>query len=593
MQDRPPEASSQSAHSILEQPADIAAGKNTPPTLTVSDSLALDRAVLDHFPVPVAVVGVDGSLIAANPAFSQAVGLRLPGEIKLVPALVDSLTEAIAQEQRVLCGVPGPNDTEILDVLALPLAAPSEHALLFVTEATVEINMRNALIASRARYMDIVALSGEAAWEIGADGRFTFVTANGLVGYSPRQLIGMDPTNLLDPSRVSPAVMPFLTPVALSGAEIWLKDADGATVCYEISAVPLYGAGDQWCGARGICRDVSEDRRNRAFLAEHRNNERLLARITEIFRQEREPEDMLMSAAEACRHGMTASGCEIVGVVARTNKVKSLAMVGACGDGSTPDPWLPPTISGDLDPRGSPDSEILAKDDWSLLGAQTIYRGRRLGALLLWRDPSQPAWTVVEEQLVRSLAGQLATAMDERAEYARLRTDAHTDPLTNLLNRRAFDEELQRRLRRLAYDRHCGALLYVDLNNFKAVNDLRGHATGDEALRHVCDILRGNTRGNDILARVGGDEFVIWLENVDENQAIKRAKTFIAAASSLLAYSGSADQPLQLSIGVAYHDPQREETASGLLERADAAMYRAKQAHKGAFAVAPPPEVKG
>ena len=91
---------------------------------------------------------------------------------------------------------------------------------------------------------------------------------------------------------------------------------------------------------------------------------------------------------------------------------------------------------------------------------------------------------------------------------------------------------------------------------------MRGHATGDEALRHVCDILRGNTRGTDILARIGGDEFVIWLENVNEDQAVNRAKTFLAAAATLLAYSGGDDQPLRMSIGVACHDPQTGESAS-------------------------------
>jgi len=593
MQDRSLEASSQPTDSSVERAGDKASGKRLSPTLTGLDRIELDRAALDHFPAAVAVVDADGGLVAANPAFSGIAGLCVPGEDRIVPELDASLNEAVAQERRVLCGVPGPIDTAIFDVMALPLATPSGQVLLIANEATVEINMRNALIESRARYMDIVALSGESAWEIGADGRFTFVTVNGLVGYSPRQLIGMNPTDLLDPTRAPPAVMPFTTPVALSGAEIWLKHAEGAIVCYEISAVPLYGSGDQWCGARGICRDVSEDRRNRAFLAEHRNNERLLARITEIFRQEREPNDMLLAAAEACAHGMSASGCEIVGVVARTGKVKSLAMVGACGEGSTPDPWLPPSLSGEGDPLANPDAEILTKDDWSLLMAQTIYRGRRIGALLLWRDPTQPAWTPLDEQLITSLAGQLATAMDERAEYVRLKNDAHTDPLTSLLNRRAFDDELQRRLRRLAHDRHRGALLYLDLNNFKAVNDIRGHATGDEALRHVCDILRGNTRGTDILARVGGDEFVVWLENVDEDQAIKRAKTFLAAAAPLLAYSGSPDHPLQLSIGVACHDPQFEESAPALLQRADAAMYRAKQTRKGGFSLALPPGVKG
>ncbi len=164
--------------------------------------------------------------------------------------------------------------------------------------------------------------------------------------------------------------------------------------------------------------------------------------------------------------------------------------------------------------------------------------------------------------------------------------------MSGLFNRRAFDEELQRRIQRLKRDGRPAALLYVDLDNFKAVNDKRGHDVGDEALRHVADILRGNTRSTDLLARFGGDEFAVWLEDVGEKDAVKRAKIFLASAVSLLSYSGEASKPLQLSIGIATYDPQGQESIAGLLKRADVAMYKIKRAGKGNYAVAFPAEVR-
>ena len=139
-------------------------------------------------------------------------------------------------------------------------------------------------------------------------------------------------------------------------------------------------------------------------------------------------------------------------------------------------------------------------------------------------------------------------------------------------------------------DGHCGALLSCDLDNFKAVNDRRGHAVGDEALRHLADILRSNSRGIDLVARLGGDEFAVWLENVSEVDAENRAKVVLAASASLKGYSGTVDQPLQVSIGVAPFDPERPESLAALMKRADAAMYQVKQTGKGNYFVALLPE---
>lgn len=567
------------------RPADV--NRKVTPLLLV-DRLEIDQRSLEGFPEPAAVILGDGRLVAANPRFSSDAGLLDGGGRALSAAVLACLDGVIVQRRRTRCGARDKDGDSIFELIALPLAGDPPRWLLLAKEVTVEVSLRDALVESRARYMDIVALSGESAWETAEDGRFTIITPSGMAGYQPRQLIGQDPGSLLDPTRAPPTILPFSTPLALKAAHLWLRHADGHSICFEVSAVPLYDANGVWRGARGICRDVTEERQNRSFLAELRNNERLLARINEVFRKKSIPDDMLLAAAEASIQGLEASGCQIL--VATPAKFETdLALVvsaGSCGESSISGPLLA-AMTKDAQPA----VRVEARQGWSRLMAPTIYSGQLIGALLVWRSSAQPVWTRQELQLVGTLAGQLATAIDQRADYHRLLDASRTDLLTGLYNRRAFDDELTRRFQRLNRGSRMAALLFVDLDNFKFVNDLRGHAVGDEVLRHVADILRCNTRSSDLVARIGGDEFAVWLEDVSEQDAVKRARIFLAAGEALSGYSGDAKKPLQMSIGIAPHDAEGVETIAALMKRADAAMYQIKRSGKASVAVAPPPEV--
>jgi diguanylate cyclase (GGDEF)-like protein len=152
---------------------------------------------------------------------------------------------------------------------------------------------------------------------------------------------------------------------------------------------------------------------------------------------------------------------------------------------------------------------------------------------------------------------------------------------------------MKRRFKRLQRDTKKAALVYLDLDNFKLVNDLHGHAKGDETLCFLADILRHNTRSTDLVSRLGGDEFAVWLDNADETVAVNRAQVFLAAAGALIAYSGAPDRPLKLSIGIAVHDPKSPEGINEFVSRADVAMYSVKRAGKGSYAMAAPAVVSG
>jgi len=169
--------------------------------------------------------------------------------------------------------------------------------------------------------------------------------------------------------------------------------------------------------------------------------------------------------------------------------------------------------------------------------------------------------------------------------YARLERLSRTDGLTGLLNRRAFHESLDLRLAQQRRHERPGALLYIDLDNFKAVNDIRGHAEGDAALRALADYLTEKSRAGDLVARLGGDEFAVWLEEADVHGARGKAQAIVAFGQSLDVLHGVAGKPLGVSCGVVMSDPARDVSSDALLARADTAMYQAKRAGKGQVAV--------
>lgn len=550
------------------------------------NDIIVDGAKLSSRDEAVALVTADGQVAMMNARFSQEGGF-LDKEGHVVEAFRSRLDELLAGRSRVRCALEGVAGEMIYDLMALPCRRKEDNGwLVIASDITVDVSLRNALIESRARYMDLVSLAADYAWETDAQGKFTTITPTGFAGLPIDQLIGSDPDALCDPSMMLPAVSPFRAPVAMRTVEFWVRTTKGASVCFEVSAVPLYDEKDHWCGARGVCQDVTEDRRDQRFLAESRTRERLLARITGLFRTGETPDDMLRLGAAACAQGMAAAGCQIFSMYLPLGlSVPRMLLVSSYGQ-------VPPADRLDLvlEELYDDSQEMLRSiiwDEGNLLIAPIIYSGHTIGALSLWRLPGESEWLDQDLRLLDAVCGQVAVLIEQRTHYHQLLDASRTDPLTALLNRRAFDEEVGRRFRRLHYNAQPAALVYADLDNFKAVNDIHGHKRGDEVLAFLADILRSNTRPTDLVARLGGDEFAVWLENTNEAVAIARVRLFLTAAQALKSYSGSPQLPLTLSAGIAVFDPSSKETLESFIHRADMAMYEVKRKGKGTFAVAP------
>jgi diguanylate cyclase (GGDEF)-like protein len=157
------------------------------------------------------------------------------------------------------------------------------------------------------------------------------------------------------------------------------------------------------------------------------------------------------------------------------------------------------------------------------------------------------------------------------------------DALTGLLNRRGFDLRLASTLRRVRSGRNRAALVMVDLDRFKAVNDTLGHAAGDEVLRQTARRLRAAVRYTDVTARFGGDEFALLLGGLPDREAAERVVDRVHGRLCEPLSIGSKDVSIGASFGVVFLD---EESPMDVLESADRAMYLAKHAGGGVRAAA-------
>jgi diguanylate cyclase (GGDEF)-like protein len=160
-------------------------------------------------------------------------------------------------------------------------------------------------------------------------------------------------------------------------------------------------------------------------------------------------------------------------------------------------------------------------------------------------------------------------------ELAELARASRRDALTGLPNRRAFDEEVARGVARAARDGSPLAVVVLDVDRFKAVNDTHGHAVGDVVLREIAARAAAAVRGGDLVARVGGEEFALLLHGADLPGALELAERVRAAVASTPIPSGAGPLAVTASLGCAVLAPG--EAAEAVLARADARLYEAKR----------------
>lgn len=236
---------------------------------------------------------------------------------------------------------------------------------------------------------------------------------------------------------------------------------------------------------------------------------------------------------------------------------------------------------------GHPYYELLGEDDLAR-ARQPFQRAMQSGAGKTFAIPLQRAdgslgYFEATVSLIHDLQGELRgyrgivrDVSDQIAYQQQLLEMAYRDPLTGLGNRKAFDEQLGQALLRAGSGGSELALLYLDLDRFKEVNDRFGHDVGDALLKAVAERVRSTLRQPDKAYRLGGDEFAVLLEDSQENNPQRLAERLLAALIQPLALNGERIDFVTPSIGIALY-PRHAGDAEGLVRAADSAMYQAKR----------------
>lgn len=200
--------------------------------------------------------------------------------------------------------------------------------------------------------------------------------------------------------------------------------------------------------------------------------------------------------------------------------------------------------------------------------------------LLICREQSDIDFDENEINVFTSVIGQVSNALFRNQLSDALQQQAFQDSLTQLPNRRCFEQELQRELEEDSG--RLGAIMFMDLDGFKAVNDTLGHSVGDQLLRLVSKRLNSRLQSTDMLARIGGDEFAVIVRNLNDQQHAMDIATRLTDALTATFDINGAKLKIGVSIGLSFY-PDDGSCADELLRNADEAMYRAKADNKGSI----------
>lgn len=571
-------------------------------------------AVIENSPLAIYALDGDGIVTMWNAAAEKIFGwsaAEVLGRFSPVERDVD-LDECVARRGRVMFGdvVTGvevkraTKDGREIDVSfsAAPMR-DDEGRITGLLALSADVSGRVAAEAaarrSEARLAAVVQNLSDVITVVGPGSRliYTSPAAQRLFGFTEGDESWVDPLSRVHPDdreRVGQEFAVQFQHAVPEPVAFRIRAADGSwrhveAVAQDLTADPDVG------GIVVTTRDVSERRRAEAMITDQARILRLVAQgapLTETLSALCEVVES--QASEALTSVMLVDGASRTlrlaaaptlppGFTRHLGAVPVAAGAGSCGScahlgtpvvtadvGSDPawDAWRDVALAHGL--RACWSTPILASSGAQVLGTFAIY----------FREPRGPSHE--HERLVAMATDLGAIAIERKAFEDRLAHQAHHDALTGLPNRRLFVEFLEHSLARRHRRRSTVAVLFLDLDRFKVVNDSLGHETGDELLVELARRLQGTVRPADTLARLGGDEFTVLCEDLGPDQARDQA---VDVAERLLQV---VEEPFDLrghearlssSIGIAL--AAGDDDPETLLRDADAAMYRAKEAGKG------------
>ncbi len=454
----------------------------------------------------------------------------------------------------------------------------SVHILEDITERK---RIEAALRGNERHFRQIVETSQEGIWQVDTEGRTTYVNDRlaALLGYDVDELQGR----------------PFFDYVAGEGgarvARCWQRCIGGSRGKNAEQITRLFSLALRNCLRSGRraheVDDVQLVRKNGAPLwttvsigpifDDDGALSGVLAMLTDITDRRRAIERLYLAAQV---FNSAAEAIMILDAERRVIDVNSTftAMTG----------YLPRDVLGLQagQPKARTLRNLASASLWKALETQEHWRGEVIGR----RKSGQSFPQLLNVNVVRNRRGELVNYIvvfnditDLKASQERLEYIATHDRLTGLPNRNLFHDRLQHGLDTAARHGERLAVLFVDLDNFKSINDTLGHEVGDELLIQVADRLRASTRKEDTIGRLGGDEFTVLTENIEAFEEVpgvtaERILEVLAAPFDLKGH----EVLVSASVGIALHPKDGRDVAT-LLKNADAAMYRAKESGKNNF----------
>jgi diguanylate cyclase (GGDEF)-like protein len=368
-----------------------------------------------------------------------------------------------------------------------------------------------------------------------------------------------------------------------------------------LSAVSPHGVAAERLASEGLARAlmlvlgalVAE------FLARHFRREHEmqqgLDRLSALYRlgsslgRNREPRAFLDLISELAIHYAGARQCSVVFTSPGVGRIGITAS--RAGAAVLKTPW-PEGHDGRSAPgdwadhpsreRGGPEVRMSrgASDDEVRIEVPLIGESGSSGTLELALLGIEDSLSEIDKQALSIFATQASTALENASLVAQLERAAESDSLTGLLNKRTLFERLNVMLQRAREQGTVVSVLMLDLDGFKAYNDRFGHLAGDNALVAVADVLRKNTRGDDIRCRFGGDEFLLVLPLCEREHAARIADAIRRDTAALSLTPGGAEPlGLRLSIGIATF-PADASTGAELLQAADDALLRDREVRR-------------
>lgn len=411
----------------------------------------------------------------------------------------------------------------------------------------ISVKRRRRQLGEAEHFKALVEATSDWVWEVDVEGRYTYVSpkVTQILGYEIEEVLGKTPFDFMQPAEALRVRAQFEHLAEQQREFHGLLNTnisrDGQEVILETSGVPFFDEAGRFCGYRGIDRDVT--------VREH-----TLRRLR-----------LADAAVQHSAEGILVA--DAYGHITACNPA-FLGMSGYAEDELIGRP--PSMLSAAADPR---------QRLWDLLGrspkwsGEGVCRHKRAEAFSVWMTLS----SVTHGTQASGFVALISDMTERQLAEATIRFQASHDGLTQLANRAAWLSALQHAVIEATDSGEELAVLFIDLDGFKAANDRYGHGVGDTLLTTTARRLERCVRSSDLVSRFGGDEFTILLRNVSGKNAPQRVAEAVVKALALPFRIEGHDVHVSGSVGLARF-PAHGKTADAIIAAADKAMYIAKRA---------------